>query len=100
MGGTSSKVEVKEVVKYVESDESKRAAVLVKLDHQLEDLRKDVTRIQPIIKDNVRCTVSKLEDATLLRYSQLQDITKIEDNIKQNFKVFQSCGSLLMLLQT
>lgn len=88
MGGGNSKVEVKEVVKYVESDESKRAAILLKLDNQLEDLKKEVTMVEPVIRDNVRSTVSKLEDATLLRYSQLQDMTKIEDNIKQVFKGF------------
>ena len=88
MGGGSSKVEVKEVVKYVESDESKRAATLARLDHQLEDLKKEVTLVPPIINDNVKSTVSKLEDATLLRYNQLQDMTKIEENIKQVFKGF------------
>ena len=88
MGGGSSKTEVKEVVKYVESDESKRAAILAKLDHQLEDLKKEVTTVPQIINDNIKTTVSKLEDATLLRYSQLQDMTKIEDNIKQVFKGF------------
>ena len=88
MGGGSSKVEVREVVRYVESDESKRAAVLAKLDHQLEDLKKEVNLVPQIINDNVKTTVSKLEDATLLRYSQLQDMTKIEENIKQVFKGF------------
>ena len=86
MGGGSSKTV--EVVRYVESDESKRAAVLVRLDHQLEDLKKEVTTVPQIINDNVKSTVSKMEDATLLRYSQLQDMTKIEDNIKQVFKGF------------
>ena len=88
MGGGSSKVEVKEVVRYVESDESKRAAILAKLDHQLEDLKKEVTLVPQIINDNIKTTISKLEDATLLRYSQLQDMTKIEENIKQVFKGF------------
>ena len=88
MGGGSSKVEVKEVVKYVESDESKRAAILAKLSHQLEDLRKEVTLVEPTIKDNIKSTVSELKDATLLRYSQLQDMSKIEEDIKQVFKGF------------
>ena len=89
MGSGSSKtVEVKEIVKYVESDESKRAAILAKLNHQLEDLKKEVTLVPQIINDNVKTTVSKMEDATLLRYSQLQDMSKIEENIKQVFKGF------------
>ena len=74
--------------KYVESDESKRAAILAKLSHQLEDLRKEVTLVEPTIKDNVRSTVSELKDATLLRYSQLQDMSKIEEDIKKVFKGF------------
>ena len=89
---SSTKVEVKEVVKevvkYVESDESKRAAMLAKLDHQLDSLRKEVAGIQPVIRENVHSTVFQLEDATLLRYSQLEDMTEIKKNIEQIFEGF------------
>ena len=89
---SSTKVEVKEVVKevvkYVESDESKRAAMLAKLDHQLDSLRKEVASIQPVIRENVHSTVFQLEDATLLRYSQLEDMTVIKKNIEQIFEGF------------
>ena len=88
MGKVFTKVEVKEVVKYVESDESKRAAILAKLDRQLESLRKEVADIQPVIQENVYSTVFQLEDATLLRYSQLEDMTDIKKNIEQIFEGF------------
>ena len=88
MGGASTKAELTKVVKYVESDESKRAAIIVRLDNQLDDLKKEVSSVPQIITDNVKTTITKLEDATLLRYSQLQDMTKIEENIKQVFSGF------------
>lgn len=92
MGSKNSKVVekevIKEVVKVVESDESKRASALMKLDRQLEELRKEVTTVEPIIKDNIKSEVHKVEDATLLKYSQLQDMSKIEENIMQVFKGF------------
>ena len=86
--GNKQTVQVKEVIKYVESDESKRAAALAKLNIQLDDLKKEVTTVEPIIRDNVKAQITKIEDATLLRYSQLQDMSKTEDNIRQVFKGF------------
>ena len=82
------KTEIKEVVKYVESDASKRAALLVKLDNQLDSLKKEVATVEPIIKENVLSEVQKVEDAAVLRYSQLQDVSMIQKNIKQVFKGF------------
>ena len=84
----NKQVEVKEVVRYVESDDSKRAAALFKLNRQLDELKREVTTVEPIIRDNIKAEVTKIEDATLLRYSQLQDMSKIEENIKQVFKGF------------
>lgn len=89
MGGKQSvKVQVKEIVKEVESDESKRATMLMSLNNQLEDLKKEVNTVEPIIKDNVVSEVFKIEDATLMRYSQLKDMSKIEEDIKKVFKGF------------
>ena len=82
------KTEIEEVVKYVESDESKRAALLVKLDNQLDSLKKEVATVEPIIKENVISEVQKVEDAAILRYSQLQDVSMIQKNIEQVFKGF------------
>lgn len=91
MGGTVSTA-AKEIIKYVPQEQSStqisRTDLIVKLDHQLDDLKREVTLVEPAIKDNVRSTVSKIEDATLLRYSQLEDMSKIEENIKQVFKGF------------
>ena len=82
---------VAEVVPYVESDESKRAAVLVRLDSQLKELKREVTTIEPIIKENVRSEVLKVEDVLLLRYSQLQN----EDNLREIFKGFPVMSLLI-----
>lgn len=83
MGGSPSK----EVV-YVESDESKQAKVLSKLENQLEDLRKEVVSVRPCITEGVRETISSEQDALLMRYSQLTDVTVIEENIREVFGNF------------
>ena len=72
----------------VESDESKTAVPLVKLDNQLDSLKKEVATVEPIIKENVISVVQKVEDAAILRYSQLQDVSMIQKNIEQVFMGF------------
>ena len=86
--GESSKP--KEVVRtvYVESDESKRAKVLSKLENQLEQLKKEVASVEPSIKQDVKQTVSLEQDALLMRYSQLKDKAKIEEDIRNMFGNF------------
>ena len=91
MGGSSSK----EVVVYVESDESKRIRLLGKLDKQLESLKQEVVSVKPSIKDNVLETISSEEDALLMRYSQLQDTKQIEKNIREIFVDFPALDFLI-----
>ena len=88
MGGESSTP--KEVVRtvYVESDESKRAKVLSKLENQLEQLKKEVASVEPSIKQDVKQTVSLEQDALLMRYSQLKDKAKIEEDVRNMFGNF------------
>ena len=84
MGSSSSK----EVVKYVESDESKRIRLLNKLEKQLEELKQEVITVEPAISSNVRYTVGQEQDALLMRYSQLTDIEQVARDIQRIFGGF------------
>ena len=85
---TEIKTEIKEVIKYIESDESKRAALLAKLDNQLDVLKKEVSTVEQIIKENVRAEICKIEDAAILRYSQLSEMSSIKKDLELVFKGF------------
>ena len=61
---------------------------LNKLDNQLAVLKKEVESVEPVIKNNVKAEVHRVEDAAILRYSQLQDISAIKENIEQIFSGF------------
>ena len=92
MGSSGSKQEpqqqIKEVVKYVESDESKRMRLLGQLENQLQQLKAEVKGVQPSINENVRDTISQEQDALLLRYSQLKDKELVVQHIKEVFGKF------------
>ena len=79
---------VKEVVKEVESDESKRVSLIATLNDQLDALKEEVKTIEPIITENVKSQVQKIEDAVLLRYTQLQDRNTILNDLEMVFKGF------------
>lgn len=93
MGSSSST----EVVKHVESEESKRAKLLDRLEKQLEELKSEVTKVEPSIKENIKETISQEEDALLMRYSQLTDKEKITQDIQ---KVFGDFPLLSFLVDT
>ena len=59
MGSSSSR----EIVRYVESDESKRIRLLGQLEKQLEQLKQEVITVQPAISNNVRETVRQEQEA-------------------------------------
>ena len=82
--------QAKEVVRDVESGESKRVRLLGQLHRQLEDLRLEVTSVEPAIQDNVRETIRQDQDALLMRYSQLTDKDKIAQDIQTIFTGFPS----------
>ena len=90
MGSSSSKEEApKEVIKkvYVESDEAKRALALRKLEKQLESLKAEVqTFKQHFPSQEVRHTITSKDDVLLLQYKDLDDMTKISNNIDTIFK--------------
>lgn len=88
MGSSGSKQEIKEVVKYVESDESKRIRLLGQLENQLQQLKEEVNGVQPSISENVKETISLEQDALLLRYSQLKDKELVVRHIKEVFEKF------------
>ena len=82
------KTESKEVVKEVESDESKRIRLLGKLDNQLKELQAEVTSVEPSIKENVKETIHLEQDALLMRYSELSNKDLIVEHVKKIFGKF------------
>lgn len=91
MGSANTK-ETKEVTKevvrevYIESDEAKRAIALRKLESQLESLKTEVqTFKQHFPSDEVQHTIVSKDDVLLLRYKELDDMTKIAKNINTIF---------------
>ena len=52
-----------QIVKYVESDESKRFRLLSQLENQLEELKQEVITVEPAFRSNVRETVTVEQDA-------------------------------------
>ena len=82
-------------MRYVESDESKRVRLLGQLDRQLEDLRLEVTSVEPAIQDNVRETIRQDQGALLMRYSLLTDKDKIAQDIQTIFTGFPLLGFLV-----
>ena len=98
MGNTESQQKVdyqevvKEVVKELESDETKRVSLLASLNNHLDALKEEVRTVEPIIKENIKSEVQKIEDAVLLRYSHLQDSNAILKDIEKVFKGFPVMG--------
>ena len=88
MGSSSSKQTPKEIIRYVESDESKRIRLLGQLENQLEKLKQEVITVQPAISSNVRETVTEEQDALVMRYSQLTDKEQVVRDIREIFSGF------------
>ena len=97
MGSSSSKPQgsslfkrqtPKEIVKYIESDESKRIRLLGQLEKQLEQLKQEVITVEPTINSNVRETVRQEQEALLMRYSQLTDKEQVVRDIRGIFSGF------------
>lgn len=85
MGSSSSKQTPKEIVKYVESDESKRIRLLGQLQKQLEELKQEVITVEPTFRSNVRETVTVEQDALVMRYSELTDDKEVLCHIRRIF---------------
>lgn len=88
MGSSSSTQTTKEIVKYIESDESKRMRLLGELERQLEELKQEVITVEPTINSNVRETVRQEQEALLMRYSQLTDKEQVVRDIRGIFSGF------------
>ena len=89
MGNSNTKETSKEVVRkvYVESDEAKRALALANLDKQLNSLKEEVQAFkQHFSSEEVRHTFFSKDDVLLLEYKELEDMTKISNNIDTIFK--------------
>ena len=84
MGSSSST----QIVKYVESDESKRFRLLSRLENQLEELKQEVITVEPAFSNNVRETVRQEQEALLMRYSQLSDREQVVRDIRGIFSGF------------
>ena len=88
MGSSSSKQTPKEIVRYVESDESKRIRLIGQLEKQLEELKQEVITVESVFSSNVRHTVCQEQDALLMRYSQLTDREQVLRDIQGIFSGF------------
>lgn len=80
MGGSESK---SVVIREVESAESLEYRMRGTLKSQLEEMKSDVKQVVPAIDENVIKTINEIEDALILRYSQLDDRSKIAENVRQ-----------------
>jgi len=81
MGGSSSK----EIAQQVESDPQQQAEIVRQLETQLASLQQEVQSVRAIIVEDVMDTTHSIEDAVIMRYSQLEDRRKIEQNIRDIF---------------
>lgn len=92
-GGSSKEVEVREViktvevVKEVESEESKKMRIMLQIDSQLASLKQQVEVVQPIItsEDGAIKIMKVVEDALVIRYSKLKDRELMLTNIQDLF---------------
>ena len=74
----------------MEKDAQKANVLSGKLENELEQRKKEVTSVEPSIQQDVKQTVSLEQDALLMRYSQLKDKAKIEEDIKKIFGDYQA----------
>ena len=81
MGGNTSQ----EVTIATDSQEQDQKQFQSMLDEQLSGLREEVKTIEPLIQEGIKDTTHTIQDAVIMRYSQLQDKKKIEENIKAVF---------------
>ena len=58
------------------------------LDEQLSVMKVEVKDVEEIINEHVKKTINSIEDALILQYEQLKDISNIKENIQQVFRGF------------
>ena len=87
---SKEELQLSKLMKQIErlKKDAQKANVLSKLENQLEELKKEVTSMEPSIQQDVKNTIYQEEDALLVRYSQLKDKAKIEEDIKKIFGNF------------
>jgi len=96
MGSSSSKTETKEVVQYIESDEAKRAKLLMTLERQLSALGDEVKGVSTLFpEDKISETVSCYQDAVMMRYEKLNDMSTILSNLELIFADFPGVKLLM-----
>ena len=84
MGGNSSK---EDIIEENEAEEANRALALIKLEKQLEGLKEEVQSFkQHFPSEEVQHTIASKDDVLLLQYKELEDMSKIADNIDTIFE--------------
>ena len=86
MGGTTSSVIDHAYATHNRRDRA--GAALTNLDSRLDVLRQEVRNRPQAITKGVVDTTSALDDAVILRYSQLQDSRVVEENVEKIFQKF------------
>ena len=85
MGGSTSSV-VQHI--YGRSDPEVNQLAITNLDSSLDSLRQEIKSRPQAITQGVKNTISSIEDAVILRYSDLQDQREIERNVETIFSKF------------
>ncbi len=80
MGGSNSTASAQVVL------DSDSKEFEIKLDKQLGALKEEVLAVSPLIQEGVIATTHSIEDALIMRYSQLSDKMKIRQNIEEVLK--------------
>ena len=93
----------------VESEESKHMKLIYQLENQLKQLKEEVTNVPAVIteSDGVKKTVDTIQDAVVIRYTDLTDSSVLKDNVEALFKkspakelVSESAVTVLQTLRT
>ncbi len=91
MGSESSKTEIVRVEVPVEVEAKSEL---------LSMMKKEVSELDPVIKDGVMSTVLSQQDALIMEYSSLTDINQLKDDIKAMFKSVDDVNILDFIIDT
>ncbi len=86
MGGSSSKPSSNAPVEQVKIRYVDAPVHPPDIEKERENMEKKVTEIMPVITKDVLCTVDTQEDALVLNYENLQDLSMIKENVEQIFE--------------
>ena len=92
------RTEVKEVVREVAVPMP--IYIQPELNEQLEELKEEVKTVVPVITDGIKHTFMSQEDVLLMKYSQLDDMDKIKEDIKGMFQSVDDVKILDFIIAT